>query len=151
MGARVVICRNGRVGIIVRLQFGDRPPNLCSDRQETSHNDRWTSSGITFPPQNCHYIIALHSTPQVLKRYNDHLFIDPFKGNICYFAGTEGQESPCWLGLIRPMSLLTSYWSRQLLIIVSIFQMSLFPEVRTNGTPAPRRSKSTAGRGRKAT
>ena len=73
--ARVVICRNGRVGIIVRLQFGDRPPNLCSDRQETSHNDRWTSSVIT--PQNCHYTITLDCrlTPRKLKP--SHRFIDP--------------------------------------------------------------------------
>ena len=60
VGARVVICRNGNVEIIVRSQFCDKPTNLCSDRQETGHNDRWTSSGITFPLQNCHYMLHHH-------------------------------------------------------------------------------------------
>ena len=62
VGARVVICRNGNVEIIVRSQFCDKPTNLCSDRQETGHNDRWTSSGITLPLQNCHYMLHHHIT-----------------------------------------------------------------------------------------
>ena len=95
MGARVVICRNGRVGIIVRLQFGDRPPNLCSDRQETSHNDRWTSSVIT--PQNCHYTLTLDCSLTPRKIKSSHRFIDPL--GRCIWKG--GKESPCWPGTIQ--------------------------------------------------
>ena len=95
---------------------------------------------LAFTKLSLHHRIAFGTSKDTKIAYN---FIDPFKSNICNFSGTGGKESPCWLGLIRPMSLLTSYWSRQLLIIVSIFQMSHFPEVGTNGTPAPRRVHAT--------
>ena len=141
VGARVVICpAMAMLELLWSRNFVINPP-ICVqiDRKPVTMTDGHHQGSTCLHKT----VITSSHCIRHLKRYNDHLFIDPFKGNICNFAGTEGKESPCWLGLIRPMSLLTSYWSRQLLIIVSIFQMSLFPEVGTNGTPAPRRVHAT--------